>query len=185
MRRAPLLAVVGIVVLFYSSPALAQSTSAAQSNSTSLGTAAAPGTTIKVNTKADESNTDGDCSLREAIKAANKNTRVDGCAAGSSTDTDAIHFALGTQATITLGSTLPTITDPSGLTIDGQKAKITVSGNDKVRVFRVAPSGQLALLHLTVANGRTRDSGGGISNGGTLTVSNTTFSGNRARFGVG
>jgi CSLREA domain-containing protein len=188
MRRAALLAVVGVVVLFYSSPAPAQSTSAAQStSSSSLGTAAAPGTTIKVNTNADESNTDGDCSLREAIKAANTNLAVDGCAAGSSTDRDAIHFALGTQATITLGSTLPTITDPSGLTIDGQKAKITVSGDDKVRVFRVAPVGKLALLHLTVANGSRENvsqGGGGLLNdSGKVKVSNSTFSRNSAFIG--
>jgi CSLREA domain-containing protein len=187
MRRTALLAVVGVVVLFYSSPAApAQSNSAAQSNSSSLGSAAAPGTTITVNTNADESNTDGDCSLREAIKAANTNVAVDGCAAGSSTDRDAIHFALGTQATITLGSTLPTITDPSGLTIDGKQAKITVSGDDKVRVFRVAPGGKLALLHLTVANGSRENvsqSGGGLwIDSGTVKVNNSTFSRNIATF---
>jgi CSLREA domain-containing protein len=182
MRRAALLAVVGVVVLFYSSPAPAQSTS------TNLGTAAVSGTTIKVNTNADESNTDGDCSLREAIKAANTNTKVDRCAAGSSTDRDAIHFALGTQARITLGSTLPAITDRSGLSIDGQQAKITVSGNDKVGVFIVSPGRQLALLHLSVANGFNSGTGdlafGGIllNIGGTLKVSSSTFSGNHSNF---
>ena len=116
--------------------------------------------------------------MREAIKAANTNNVVDGCAAGSSTDGDAIHFALGEQAKITLGSTLPEITDPSGLSIDGQKAKITVSGNDKVRVFGVRPGGKLSLLHLTVANGLSP--GSGLSDGGQVKVSNSTFSGNRA-----
>jgi CSLREA domain-containing protein len=42
----------------------------------------ASGSTITVNTAADESNTDGDCSLREAITAANTNTAVDACRAG-------------------------------------------------------------------------------------------------------
>ena len=136
-----------------------------------------------VNTKADESNTDGDCSLREAIKAANTNVAVDGCAAGSSTDRDAIHFALGEQATITLGSTLPTITDPSGLTIDGQKAKITVSGDDKVRVFRVRPwcEARPPSPHC----GQRPQSGGLKNDSGKVKVSNSTFSRNRAFDGGG
>ena len=178
MRRAVVLAVVGVVVVFYSSPA------PAQSNSSSLGTAAVAGTTIKVNTKADENNTDGDCSLREAIVAANTNKAVDGCAAGSSTKQDAIHFVLGTQAKITLVTALA-IKDPSGLTIDGQQAKITVSGHDAVRVFDVKPGAKLALLHLTVANGNSAVGGGLFNYGGKVKVINSTFSGNSADFAGG
>src|SRR4030065_1390876 len=37
---------------------------------------------ILVNTLKDELNTDGDCSLREAIEAANTNTSVDACGTG-------------------------------------------------------------------------------------------------------
>src|SRR3712207_1706708 len=54
------------------------------------------GTPITVNTDADEENTDGDCSLREATIAANTNQPVDACAAGSSTEEDAIGFDSGT-----------------------------------------------------------------------------------------
>src|SRR5215217_3981239 len=50
--------------------------------------AAVPGTTITVNTIEDKSNTIGDCSLREAIKAANTNAAVDGCRVGSATRFD-------------------------------------------------------------------------------------------------
>src|SRR3989344_1698657 len=42
---------------------------------------------ITVNTTADELNSDGDCSLREAVQSANTDTAVDGCTAGSGTDT--------------------------------------------------------------------------------------------------
>ena len=42
---------------------------------------------IAVNTTADELNSDGDCSLREAIQSANTNTGVDACTPGSGTDT--------------------------------------------------------------------------------------------------
>ena len=45
------------------------------------------GTTITVNTTSDELNTDGDCSLREALRAANLNYPVDKCPAGTGADT--------------------------------------------------------------------------------------------------
>ncbi len=45
------------------------------------------GTTILVNTLTDELNNDGDCALREAIRAANLDAAVDACAAGSGADT--------------------------------------------------------------------------------------------------
>jgi CSLREA domain-containing protein len=51
---------------------------------------------ISVNTTTDEVNADGDCSLREAIIAANTNAAVDGCPAGSVVETDAIILPAGT-----------------------------------------------------------------------------------------
>src|SRR5687767_3174871 len=47
-------------------------------------------TTISVTTTNDELNADGDCSLREAIQAANADAGVDDCAAGSGADTIAL-----------------------------------------------------------------------------------------------
>ena len=41
---------------------------------------------ITVTTTDDEINSDGDCSLREAIEAANSDAAVDNCTAGSGTD---------------------------------------------------------------------------------------------------
>jgi hypothetical protein len=80
--------------------------------------------------------------------------------------------------TITLGSTLPTITD-SGLTITGPTASagITIDGNNAVRVMVVDSGGTLNLNDLTIADGLA-DTGGGIQSAGTLTVINGTFSGN-------
>src|SRR5437867_7034569 len=48
--------------------------------------APAQATGITVNTLADELNTDGDCSLREAIQAANTDTPVDAYLAGLGAD---------------------------------------------------------------------------------------------------
>src|SRR2546425_7082963 len=48
---------------------------------------AAAGTTITVNTTNDELAVDGNCSLREAITAANSDAAVDACSAGNGADT--------------------------------------------------------------------------------------------------
>ena len=66
-------------------------------------------------------------------------------------------------------------------TIDGSGQTVTISGNHAVRVFTVNSGVTLNLNALTVANGSTATGdGGGIHNSGTLTVSNSTFSGNGA-----
>ena len=108
-----------------------------------------------------------DCTLREAITATNS-------VAGA----DLITFSV--SGTITVGSTLPSITD--NLTIDAAGA-ITVSGNDLVRVLRIESTGNLTLLNITVTRGRTVSGGaggGGATNLGTLKVINSIFSNNNA-----
>src|SRR5262249_39324637 len=63
---------------------------------------------------------------------------------------------------------------------------ITVSGNHASRVFDIAARITVALSGLTIADGFSLDSfGGGIQNNGTLTVTGSTFTGNRANFGGG
>ena len=97
-------------------------------------------------------------------------------------------------------------------TIDGDGQTVTITGNDAVQVFIVNSGITLYLNRLTVANGAffelerrrrylqrrhaiVRNStfsansanygyGGGISNRGTLTVSNSTFSDNSAAGGA-
>ena len=140
---------------------------------------AAPATTFTVNSTddMDDGTCNGaHCSLREAINAANG-------AAGA----DSIAFTLPPSATITLGGTqLPIITDT--LTIDGSTAvTLTVSGAGLSRIFEIGSSTAVTLTSLTIAEGSNYDSyyGGGIFNEGTLTVTNSTFSGNIAWGGSG
>ena len=80
------------------------------------------------------------------------------------------------SGTITL--TAP-ITIAADTTIDGSGQDVTISGNHAVRVFTVNSGVTLNLDELTVAQGNA-DFGGGIFNGGTLTVSNTIFTDNTA-----
>lgn len=133
-------------------------------------------TTITVNTAEDDTDPGDGCSLREAINNANSNSQPHAdCLAGSDTDTILFSSGFGT-ATITLGSPLPVITDPSGLVINGAGVRMTVSGNNAVRVFEVGVGATLTVQNLTIANGF--GIGGGIYNSGTLAVQNSTIRNN-------
>jgi uncharacterized repeat protein (TIGR01451 family) len=74
------------------------------------------------------------------------------------------------------------ITIAADTTIDGSGQTVTISGNDAVRVFQVNSGVTLNLNELTVANGAVGmyDYGGGVLNSGTLNLNNCIFSGNRA-----
>ena len=85
------------------------------------------------------------------------------------------------SGTITLSSTLPNITGT--LTITGAGQNITLSGNNisQVQAFEVGGEAVVAVNSLTIAdfNGANNSA---ITNGGTLTVTNSTFSGNSTDF---
>src|SRR6266508_1749050 len=134
---------------------------------------------LTVNTTDDNiTSGDGFCTLREAITNANSNsdTTSGDCAAG--TGDDSITFSV--SGTITLASTLPAISDPAGLTIDGTAQSLTISGNIMVQVIVVNSGAALVVQNLTIANGRSGGNGGGIENNGMLRVTNSTFSANGA-----
>ncbi|CAG0988016.1 hypothetical protein PLCT2_02302 [Planctomycetaceae bacterium] len=112
-------------------------------------------------------NDSGPGSLREAIYYA--------CPKG------AITFSA--DYTITLDSELLIDRD---LTIDGAGHQVTVSGNAAVRVFFIGSSGVVTLTNLSIVSGTVSgEVGGGIYNGGTLTVQRSTLSGNSAAWGGG
>jgi CSLREA domain-containing protein len=179
----------------------------------SVGVPAANAALITVNTTADELNSDGDCSLREAVQAANTNLPVDACPPGTPGPiVDVITFSVTGTITLTMGQL--TVTDD--LIIDGPGAmNLTVSGNSASRVMQVSAGVTLDLRDVTVADGGGTGTGAGILNGGgtlkvnatrffgntagavgsgggaifsidgTLTVMDSTFSGNSARFDAG
>lgn len=147
---------------------------------------------IIVNTAADEDTANANCSLREAITAANSNAAYNGCTTSSGIDT--ITFA--GNYTITLDSQLPPVT--SAIAINGKGAANTIiqaSACNPVtlpggctpaayKVFTVSGSAaDLTLDSLTVRHGRCNGcNGGGISstNDSNLTVTNSIISGNSA-----
>lgn len=115
----------------------------------------------------------GDCTLREAIHAANANP-------DSSVITfDATLFA--TAQTLQLAGVLPAL--DSDLEIQGPTAGVTVRRNTggDYRILQVNWNKTVALSRLTLSNGnQTSSGGGGIKNYGTLTISDCVITGNTA-----
>lgn len=157
------------------------------------------GTTINVNTTADELNTDGDCSLREAIEAANTDTAVSGCPAGSGVDEiilppgtyvltiaggyDSPDFAYNDHGDLDITSEAVTITgeDPDTTIIQGS------AGWDD-RILQISNADGTLIQGVTIKDGnRTVDSqGGGIAvSGSSITLIDVIFEGNNISQGGG
>jgi hypothetical protein len=119
-------------------------------------------------------------SLRSAIIQANADTNP----AGSQIRFDPTVFA--SPQTITVASTLELSETAGPEVIEGPGAKlVTVSGNNAVRVFEVDSGVTAAISGLIILGGSISDgSGGGIDNSGTLSITNSTFSGNSAHGGA-
>ncbi|HEY6771865.1 MAG TPA: choice-of-anchor Q domain-containing protein [Solirubrobacterales bacterium] len=148
---------------------------------------AAPAAVIQPNIFSDESGAGAGCSLREAVLAANTDAAFGGCPAGAGADT--IPLAAGTY---TLSIPVGTTGDDGDLDIAGQltisHAGVTPSVIDGAgidRVIQVLGGGNLTAVGLTIRNGRTAQSGGGIRNEGTLNLSDVTVSGNETTASYG
>lgn len=147
----------------------------------------ATSTIITVDTNIDSTANDGLCSLREAVGNANDNgnTFVD-CPAGQSAPIiDNIQFGSGlTGATITLLSGSLQLTDD--ISLDGNGAPgLVISGGNSDRVFRVNPSTNASLANLTIADGLTSNVGGGIENQGDLILNAVIVRDNESDFDNG
>jgi CSLREA domain-containing protein len=132
---------------------------------------AAP-TTYIVNYLADsgDGTCDASCTLRDAIIAANANPGA-----------DTITFSV--SGTILLGSALPNISDD--LIIDGTGNSVFISGGNNNQILVINSGKTVSLNMLTIQDGNSTLSGGGIFNNGVLTVRNSTFTGNQAVAGGG
>ena len=125
----------------------------------------------------------GKTTLRGAVTTLNGG----GCASDTVTFDPAV-FPPATPQTIMLagGSGTPTLMFTARpLTISGAGAGVIVDGNNAATVFTV-DSGVTATLHaLTIQHGSGSGlAGGGITNTGALTVTNSTFVGNNASIGA-
>jgi hypothetical protein len=152
----------------------------------------APAAVITPNTPGDENGSGAGCSLRESILSANTDAAFGGCPAGDGADT--ISLAAGRYGlSIPRGSTGDDKLDgdlwvASQVTIThGGIRPAVIDGRRLDRVIHVVPGGNLTASGITITNGRTTSSGGGIRNEGALNLSNATVAGNEttASFGGG
>ena len=112
---------------------------------------------------------DADCSLSDAIHAAESDTAVAGCAAGSGADT------IQLTADTLLKFVPSEIT--SMLTIEGNG--FSVDAERRHRHFSVGSQGVLSLKNVTLMNGWA-ERGGAIFNAGALYIEDSSFSNNKA-----
>lgn len=147
---------------------------------------AASGATITVDTTVDDDLGDGECSLREAILAANTDLPRNDCPAGSGPDR--IVFTLAKGATIALASSLPTITDT--LLVRGPGADLlTIDGVDLHSILNFDPPALgrwLGVEEITLTRGLA-DLGGGalLATGQNGSLFRVVFYANRASSGGG
>lgn len=115
------------------------------------------------------------CSLKNAIKSANRDTSVGGCTAGSGADTVVMNY------NIKLRKMLPDI--KTNITITG--GDYFISGKNQRRIFTVKHNGNLTVNNLTIRNGNA-DNGGAIRiNDGQVTINNCTVRHNTANVNGG
>ncbi len=134
------------------------------------------------------------CSLADAIKAANTDSPIGGCAAGGGAD------VITLSSDVTLDAVLPQIT--TEITIES--TGYTIGGAARYSIFYVAEGAHLAIKDLIMIEGRAKycrqprnaeltitgcidedyvKVGGAIINLGELTITNSTFHGNSAEDG--
>lgn len=142
---------------------------------------------ITVTTIDDELNYDGDCSLREAIQAANSNSPVDDCTAGISND-----IIILPEGTITLSrpgteennNQSGDLDIRSNLIIQGAGRDLSIiDGNSIDRVFHVFMGTTIEIRQLTIQNGAAVDDlrgGGAVLNERTLTLQDVILKNNSA-----
>lgn len=146
----------------------------------------ARGANITVNVINDEFNTDADCSLREALYAANYNVAVSGCPAGSATTGDSIMLTNGATYTLTLAGSddtglagdLDIINNPSSFDLlifvsEGGTVNIHQNAIPDDRIFDILGANtSVTIVGTAVKYGQTSEAGGGIRNQGKLTLAN-------------
>ena len=111
-----------------------------------------------------------DCSLADAITAANTDAATNGCTAGDGADTITL------SSDITLAAALPTIT--AELTIDGDDH--TISGDDAYAIF-IVDEADLTVKDVTLTEGSGINGGAIYIEDGTLILDNVVVTENAAR----
>ena len=147
---------------------------------------------IAVNTTVDENTSNGSCSLREAIIAANNNASYNGCNYSGTGPDDVITLQSGSTYPLTIAGLSSTTGDLDIGNAGGTSGNLTImasGGTNAIidasaivnRVIEVGAPGDtsLTLDHITVMNGQASPGAGILFGGnGTLTLNNSKVSNN-------
>lgn len=136
-----------------------------------------------VNSLADNAANDGACTLREAITAANTDTKSGAAAGECSPLTGANTILFTVSGTIQLGSALPAAT--SKFTVNGGDA-ITIQGSGTDRIVGSNSNADMTWAHIAMKNGgntATPSDGGSILSYGKLTLDHVSITASQGRLG--
>ena len=114
----------------------------------------------------------GSCTLRQAINASNLNDPGVG-------NQNAIQFAVGVSGPIGLVNGTLFVSKDMIITGPTSGAGLSVDGNHAVGIFSIAGATVVTISNLTIANG-SGSFGGGVANHGTLTLTNVSLIGDVA-----
>lgn len=160
-----------------------------------------PGTLITVTTTTDEWNDDGDCSLREALAAANADAPVDACPAGNGKDLillDSGVYTLALRGAREDDNATGDLDIRSSVILSstGTVSETVIDGGQLDRVLQIHEGAAVEVRGLTVRNGRApdgewnncdsrnsncpREEGGGILNRGYLLLADSAVRENKS-----
>lgn len=122
---------------------------------------------------------DENCSLVDAIGAAEADEEVGGCSAGDGADTVVLQGGVYPLASLP-GEGLPVITTP--VTVEGHGARLDGEGQERVLTVQ---GGDLTVVDATVTGGAASTGGGVSLEAGTVTLVGATVTGNTADLGGG
>jgi CSLREA domain-containing protein len=142
-----------------------------------LAVSPAQAATIVVTSNADDMTANGNCTLREALEAANTDTAVDACAPGAGPDL--IRFRPTLQdATILLTSGMLRV--DSDVTLHGGSLNVSLDAAGASRVLVVESGATAEIINLTLTGGYAAGPGSGVRNRGTLMLTGSAVTGNQS-----
>jgi CSLREA domain-containing protein len=146
-------------------------------------------TTIEVTNTTDKTELNGDCTLREAITAANLNHAVDACPAGSASDTIVLtagEYPIQISGMNEDNNGTGDFDIHSVIVFSGPSSHGTaiINGNGLDRVLDIHDDGKVGMMYVTITGGDATGYGGGaIRNNGGLDLVECTISNSTANLG--
>ena len=142
----------------------------------------ASATTIQVSPRAVDRTVNGNCSIAEAITAAETNAPVDLCAAGNDANDGGDIVALPANVGFVVPRGLPAI--GTKIKVRGVNTGVSRESPDDFPLFKVLDTGSLTLQGVKVRNPSHAGTGSGIRTTGTLYVVDSEISGFRGKSGI-